>query len=110
MKLVVSGGGTGGHVYPALTVVEVLRGPKPQEATLPTLDPADVLWIGSRGGMEEELVGRARIEYVGLAAGGLRGMDLLARGSSAAWARRGGSWPVSSRRLSWSPAAMPASP
>jgi UDP-N-acetylglucosamine--N-acetylmuramyl-(pentapeptide) pyrophosphoryl-undecaprenol N-acetylglucosamine transferase len=46
---------------------------------LPSLTPSDVLWIGSRGGMEEELVTRAGIEYIGLAAGGLRGMGLLAR-------------------------------
>jgi UDP-N-acetylglucosamine--N-acetylmuramyl-(pentapeptide) pyrophosphoryl-undecaprenol N-acetylglucosamine transferase len=74
MKLAVSGGGTGGHVYPALTVIEALRKPKPRGAALPALDSADLLWIGSRGGMEEELVGRSGIEYVGLAAGGLRGM------------------------------------
>lgn len=51
---------------------------------LPTLEAGDVLWIGSRGGMEEELVRRAGIEYVGLAAGGLRGMGLLVRARSAA--------------------------
>jgi UDP-N-acetylglucosamine--N-acetylmuramyl-(pentapeptide) pyrophosphoryl-undecaprenol N-acetylglucosamine transferase len=77
MKLAVSGGGTGGHVYPALTVAEALRRPKPSEATLPTLDPADLLWIGTRGGMEETLVGHAGIEYLGLAAGGLRGMGAV---------------------------------
>ena len=79
MKLVVSGGGTGGHVYPALTVVKALLSPKPAGASLPTLAPSDVLWIGSRGGIEEELVKRDGIEFVGLAAGGLRGMGLGAK-------------------------------
>ena len=51
MKLVVSGGGTGGHVYPALTVIEALLRSKPADLMLPTLDPADILWIGSRGGI-----------------------------------------------------------
>ena len=74
MKLVVSGGGTGGHVYPALTVIEAFIQPQqPGEGRL-SLSPGDVLWIATKGGMEEELVKRAGIEFVGLAAGGLRGM------------------------------------
>ncbi len=77
MRLVVSGGGTGGGVYPALTVVELLLSPRPEGGALPSLVPDDVLWIGSRDGIEEELVRRAGIPFVGLAAGGLRGMALL---------------------------------
>lgn len=77
MKLVVSGGGTGGHVYPALTVVEALLKKKPASAGLPTLGVGDLLWIGSKGGIEEKLVGRAGIRFVGLAAGGLRGKGPL---------------------------------
>ena len=76
MKLVVSGGGTGGHVYPALTVVKLLLEDRPMGAMLPTLAPADVLWLGSRGGLEEEFVRREGIEFAGLAAGGLRGVGL----------------------------------
>jgi UDP-N-acetylglucosamine--N-acetylmuramyl-(pentapeptide) pyrophosphoryl-undecaprenol N-acetylglucosamine transferase len=64
-------------VYPALTVVKVLLEDRPVGATLPTLAPADVLWIGSRGGLEEDLVRREGIEFVGLAAGGLRSVGLL---------------------------------
>ena len=45
-------------------------------AMLPTLAPADVLWLGSRGGLEEEFVRREGIEFAGLAAGGLRGVGL----------------------------------
>jgi UDP-N-acetylglucosamine--N-acetylmuramyl-(pentapeptide) pyrophosphoryl-undecaprenol N-acetylglucosamine transferase len=44
---------------------------------LPTLVPADILWIGSRGGIEEDLVRHAGIDFAGLAAGGLRGMGAL---------------------------------
>jgi UDP-N-acetylglucosamine--N-acetylmuramyl-(pentapeptide) pyrophosphoryl-undecaprenol N-acetylglucosamine transferase len=79
MKLVVSGGGTGGHVYPALTVIKALLEPKPAGTMLPTLTRADVLWIGSRRGMERELVQRDGIEFVGLGVGGLRGMGLLVK-------------------------------
>jgi UDP-N-acetylglucosamine--N-acetylmuramyl-(pentapeptide) pyrophosphoryl-undecaprenol N-acetylglucosamine transferase len=77
MRTVVSGGGTGGHVYPALTVLVELLSPKPEGSTVPTVAAGDLLWLGSRGGIEEELVRAAGFEFVGLPAGGLRGMKLL---------------------------------
>jgi UDP-N-acetylglucosamine--N-acetylmuramyl-(pentapeptide) pyrophosphoryl-undecaprenol N-acetylglucosamine transferase len=83
MKLVVSGGGTGGHVYPGLTVIKALLDPKPSGSRLPTLKRTDLLWIGSRGGLEADLVKQADIEYIGLAAGGLRGKGLLDRARNA---------------------------
>lgn len=66
-------------MYPALTVIKALFEDRPPSATLPTLAPADVLWIGSRGGLEEELVKREGIEFAGLAAGGLRGVGVPAK-------------------------------
>jgi len=74
MKLVVSAGGTGGHVYPALAVVEKLPGRRSQGA-----DAAEVLWVGSKGGIEEGLIAQAGLQFVGLAAGGLRGMGPIAK-------------------------------
>jgi UDP-N-acetylglucosamine--N-acetylmuramyl-(pentapeptide) pyrophosphoryl-undecaprenol N-acetylglucosamine transferase len=74
VKLVVSGGGTGGHVYPALTVVDTLLKPAAKQGIGPSLQRQDLLWIGSRHGMEEDLVARAEIEFVGLPAAGVRGM------------------------------------
>ncbi len=70
MKLIVSGGGTGGHVYPALTIIEALR--RPAGSALPGLDAVGLLWIGSRGGIEEEMIRRAGIDFVGLPTGALR--------------------------------------
>ncbi len=58
----ISGGGTGGHVYPALAVAE-------------RLPPSDAIcYVGSVGGVEEELVGRAGLSFRAISAGGLRGL------------------------------------
>ena len=70
-------------MYPGLTVIKALLDHKPAGSALPTLEPADLLWIGSRGGIEGELVRHAGIEFVGLAAGGLRGMGLLVKARNA---------------------------
>ncbi len=75
MKLVASGGGTGGHVYPALAVIETMSGREQAK----TDSAVDVLWVGSTGGIEEGLIAQAGLPFVGLAAGGLRGMGLLVK-------------------------------
>jgi UDP-N-acetylglucosamine--N-acetylmuramyl-(pentapeptide) pyrophosphoryl-undecaprenol N-acetylglucosamine transferase len=64
MRLVVTGGGTGGHVYPALVVLEWLR------ASGFSVDP---LWAGSGLRLEERIVSRAGIPYARLPVGALRG-------------------------------------
>lgn len=67
--MLISGGGTGGHVYPALTVAEAL---KARQAD------AEVLYVGSVEGMERELVERAGWPYRGVDAGQVRGMSAWA--------------------------------
>ncbi len=58
-------GGTGGHVYPALAIVERLEAGTP------------VLWIGGEGGVEQALVERAGIPFTAIPAGGLHGVGLV---------------------------------
>jgi len=58
MNLLLTGGGTGGHVYPALALAEAVRRDQPS---------ARVLFAGSREGMEARLVPRAGVPFVGLA-------------------------------------------
>ncbi len=61
-KVVVTGGGTGGHVYPGLAVAEVLR----REYNV------EILWIGSARGLEAKLVRNAGVRFASVPAGKLR--------------------------------------
>lgn len=54
MRIVVTGGGTGGHIFPAIAVCQELK----------RLDPdGEVLYIGGVNGMESTLVPQAGIPY-----------------------------------------------
>ena len=50
MRIVLSGGGTGGHIYPAIAIANYIREKHPD---------AEFLFIGNAGGMEADLVPRA---------------------------------------------------
>jgi UDP-N-acetylglucosamine--N-acetylmuramyl-(pentapeptide) pyrophosphoryl-undecaprenol N-acetylglucosamine transferase len=56
-RIILTGGGTGGHVYPALAIAEQLR-----------CDPEveDLLYIGAADQIEERLARDNNIEFVGL--------------------------------------------
>lgn len=63
VKIVITGGGTGGHVAPALAVVDALR----------ALDPSvDLLYIGSNAGIEARLAVEAGVRFTGIATGKMR--------------------------------------
>jgi len=61
-RIVLTGGGTGGHVYPALSVAEQLRNDPDVEA---------ILYIGASGHLEERLAAQRNIEFIGLSVGGM---------------------------------------
>ncbi|WP_395319064.1 undecaprenyldiphospho-muramoylpentapeptide beta-N-acetylglucosaminyltransferase [Fructilactobacillus frigidiflavus] len=54
MKMIVSGGGTGGHIYPALSLVEALQN---QDQS------ADVLYVGSERGLEKNIVPEKGLKF-----------------------------------------------
>lgn len=54
MKVVVSGGGTGGHIYPALALIREIKKDYPR---------AEFLYIGTEKGLESRLVPRENIPF-----------------------------------------------
>ena len=63
MRVVVSGGGTGGHIYPALAVAESLKRLQPG---------AKILYIGATTGMETGIVPQHGVEFRAVTAKKLR--------------------------------------
>lgn len=61
MKILISGGGTGGHIFPALSIANALRRRDPS---------TEILFVGALGRMEMERVPAAGYEIVGLPVAG----------------------------------------
>ncbi len=64
--LMIMAGGTGGHIYPAISVAEYLRGQGWQ-----------IVWLGSRAGMEARIVQPLGYAMAWIRFSGLRGKGLL---------------------------------
>ena len=64
LRVILTAGGTGGHVFPALAVAQELKRQVPD---------VEILFIGSRYGLEQHWVRSADIEFVGLPVQGLLG-------------------------------------
>lgn len=57
MKVVVAAGGTGGHLYPALALVEYIKKQDPN---------SKFLFIGTKDRLESQVVPQLGYDYVGL--------------------------------------------
>jgi UDP-N-acetylglucosamine--N-acetylmuramyl-(pentapeptide) pyrophosphoryl-undecaprenol N-acetylglucosamine transferase len=66
MRLLIAGGGTGGHIYPALAVADSLRH-RP--------NPPDLAWIGGHRGLEDRIVRAAGIPLRRLILRSLRSVE-----------------------------------
>lgn len=57
MRVIMTGGGTGGHIYPAIAIADAIRAHDPE---------AEILYLGSKGGLEVDIVPKAglNIEFV----------------------------------------------
>ncbi len=62
-RVIISGGGTGGHIFPALSIANALRESEPS---------AEILFVGASGRMEMEKVPAAGYKIIGIPARGLK--------------------------------------
>jgi UDP-N-acetylglucosamine--N-acetylmuramyl-(pentapeptide) pyrophosphoryl-undecaprenol N-acetylglucosamine transferase len=67
LRLIVTGGGTGGHTYPALTAVRALRG-----RLAVTGRALDVLWVGTANSLESRVAAGEGIRFASVATGKIR--------------------------------------
>jgi UDP-N-acetylglucosamine--N-acetylmuramyl-(pentapeptide) pyrophosphoryl-undecaprenol N-acetylglucosamine transferase len=63
MNVIISGGGTGGHIYPALSLIHEIQKQEPESA---------FLYLGARNGLEQEIVMRENIPFQSLVITGFK--------------------------------------
>ncbi len=63
LKVIISGGGTGGHIFPAISIANAIKEARPD---------AHILFVGAKGKMEMEKVPAAGYEIIGIPARGLK--------------------------------------
>src|SRR6195952_5714797 len=67
-RIIISGGGTGGHIFPAIAIANALK----------KLDPTtEILFVGAKGRMEMERVPQAGYRIIGLNIQGLQRKSLI---------------------------------
>ncbi len=67
-RIIISGGGTGGHIFPAIAIANALK----------RLDPAtEILFVGANGRMEMEKVPAAGYKIIGLDIQGIQRKSIL---------------------------------
>ena len=63
MKVIISAGGTGGHIYPAIAIINKIKEEEPK---------SDILYIGTSDRMEKDLIPQLGINYQEITVSGLK--------------------------------------
>ncbi len=63
MRVVISAGGTGGHIYPAIAIINKIKEEEPN---------SEILYIGTEDRMEKDLIPELGIRYEGISISGLK--------------------------------------
>ena len=70
MKVIIAGGGTGGHIFPGLAIADELKR---------QVQNTRVLFVGTRRGMESDLVPKRGYSVAYIPAAGFKGKNIVAR-------------------------------
>ena len=68
MRVIISAGGTGGHIYPALAIVNCIKEKEPN---------SEFLYVGTHNRMEKDIVPKTGIPFVGIEMYGFNRKNLL---------------------------------
>lgn len=68
LRIIISGGGTGGHIFPAVSIANAIKRLRPE---------TEILFVGAEGRMEMQRVPEAGFEIVGLPIAGFDRKNLL---------------------------------
>jgi UDP-N-acetylglucosamine--N-acetylmuramyl-(pentapeptide) pyrophosphoryl-undecaprenol N-acetylglucosamine transferase len=64
MRIIITAGGTGGHIMPGIAVAEAIRNKKPD---------TEILFIGTDRGLEEKLAEKHRLVFAAIKSAGIKG-------------------------------------
>lgn len=68
MKIIVTAGGTGGHIFPALAIINKIKEKEPD---------SEILYIGTTDRMEKDIIPKAGIDFIGIKMMGLNRKNIL---------------------------------
>lgn len=83
-RIILSGGGTGGHIYPALTIAREIE----------QIEPSHILFVGTPSGMESRIIPESGYEFYSIPVSGLKrkftmeNMKVLMTAAGSLWRAR----------------------